>query len=406
MFRGINTKVRGIIAKTRGIIVKACGINLEIRGNNAKTRGNNSIQQTKIIISLLKIRHMAGILLLHVELTLKIQRSDLTLVIKELPVPLRLVLTEILLRRLLLGHSIRPKVEKDLAKRRAGHWGEITLANYLKELIPDKYYIFHDLQFCIQGVHFQIDTLLISSNYILIIEAKNISGTLTFDNQFQQLIRLEDDEAFEDPRIQALRNVRLLKRMLHRNGIQVGPIEYLVFFSNVKTKLKAAAGNQSDLSKICKARELFIKIDEFEDKYQKEIFTPGKIQKIGDFLLSQHNPRKINILAEYKLSTEDLRTGVCCPSCFAIPMIYVRGKWICPLCQTTSKNAFIEGINDYFYLYKSTITNSECKKFLHLPSNNIAQKLLFSLNLESTGKTKGRVYHQPIERMLSPCDLR
>lgn len=66
-------------------------------------------------------------MLLHVELTLKIQRSDLTLVMKELPVPLRLVLTEILLRRLLLGQLIRQKVEKDLAIRRAGHWGEITL---------------------------------------------------------------------------------------------------------------------------------------------------------------------------------------------------------------------------------------------------------------------------------------
>lgn len=361
------------------------------------------VQSEKLICKI--IRQKAGILLFHVECSLKIQRSELVLVIKELSVPLRLFLTEILLRRLLPGHPIRPKVEKDLAKRWAGHWGEITLANYLKELFPDKYYIFHDLQFYIQCVYFQIDTLLISSNYTLVIETKNISGTLTFENQFKQLIRLEDDEAFEDPRIQALRNVKLLKRLLYRKSINLGPIEYLVFFSNVKTKLKVASENQSDLSKICKARELFIKIDEFEEKYQKEILTPTKIQQIGDLLLTHHSPSKINILEEYKLTTADLRTGVCCPTCLAIPMNYVRGKWICPFCQTSSKNAYIEGLNDFFYLYKPTITNSECKNFLHLPSSDIAQKLLFSLKLETSGNTKGRIYHQPIERMLLSCDL-
>ncbi|QIZ10612.1 NERD domain-containing protein [Priestia megaterium] len=114
------------------------------------------------------------------------------MIMKKLTPPHRLFLTQILKIRLILGHSKYQEIEKDLAKRWAGYWGEIALANYVKELPHDKYLIFHDLQLQYNGIHFQIDTLLLSQNYILIIEAKNIAGTLTFDNVFKQLIRTHD----------------------------------------------------------------------------------------------------------------------------------------------------------------------------------------------------------------------
>jgi hypothetical protein len=57
-----------------------------------------------------------------------------------------------------------------------------------------------------------------------------------------------------------------------------------------------------------------------------------------------------------------------------------------------SKDAHLEGIGDYLYLIKPTITNSEAREFLHLPNNNVSQKNLQSSNLNSTGKTKNRFY--------------
>ncbi|MEH7010024.1 NERD domain-containing protein [Neobacillus niacini] len=322
---------------------------------------------------------------------------------KELTMPLRLVLTEILLRRLLIGFFKRPDVEKDLAKRWAGYWGEITLDKYLKELPANQYYIFHDLQLKVYGVHFQIDTLLISTKYILIIEAKNISGTLTFDNKFQQLIRLEDNEAFEDPRIQAKRNQALLKRFFRSLGFKDLPIDYLVFFSNVKTKLKASPEIETDLTRVCKAREIFEKIETCEAIYQEEKISLTLINKMTDILLRNHQLKKINILGQYKIAPTDIVTGVCCTKCSTIPMTYKKGTWFCPTCHFSSKDAHLEAINDYFHLLKPSITNNELKVFLHLPSNDIAQKILKKLKLESTGKTKSRIYHQPIERSLSPC---
>lgn len=67
------------------------------------------------------------------------------MIMKELAPPQRLFLTEILKRCLKTGHSRYQDIEKDLAKRWAGYWGEIALANYVKELPQEKYLIFHDL---------------------------------------------------------------------------------------------------------------------------------------------------------------------------------------------------------------------------------------------------------------------
>jgi hypothetical protein len=317
---------------------------------------------------------------------------------KGLTLPQRLLLTEIIKIRLTIGHHKYQEIEKDLAKRWAGFWGEIALANYVKELPQDKYLIFHDLQLKYNGIHFQIDTLLISQNYILIIEAKNIAGTLLFDSVFKQLIRIHEDgteESFEDPRVQCQRLQSLLRNWLIKNGCNLLPVDTLVFFKSTSTILKTNPGDKTDFSKVCKGRDLFNKIEGMEQRYPTEKINTETMTKIGRLLLSQHSPKPINILKEYNLTGQDIRNGVCCPNnkCNYIPMNFKRGKWICPVCLTVSKDAILKALSHYFYLYNQTITNQEMKNFLLLPNANTTQKILLRLNLQTTGKTKDRLYY-------------
>jgi hypothetical protein len=325
---------------------------------------------------------------------------------KGLTPPQRLFLTQILKMRLVIGHRKYQEIERDLAKRWAGYWGEIALANYVKELPQDKYLIFHDLQLQFNGIHFQIDTLLLSQNYILIIEAKNIIGTLVFDNVFKQLIRTNPDgteESFEDPRVQCQRLKSLLRSWLVKNGCNLLPIDYLVFFKSTNTILKTNPGDKADFNKVCKGRDLLNKIEGMEQKYNQVRVDTETISQMGNLLLIQHCPNPINILEEYKLTGKDIRSGVCCPieQFSYIPMNYKRGRFICPICQTSSKEAIINALSDYFYLYRPTITNSEARIFLRLPTNDTAQKILFRLNLPKTGKTKNLLYHQFPEKVPS-----
>ena len=317
------------------------------------------------------------------------------MVIKDITPPQRLILTETLARRLAKDHYKYPEVEKDLAKRRAGYRGEMVLMNYLKQLPQDKYFIFHDLQLEVEGVRFQIDTLLLSQYQILIIEAKNIIGSLTFDNVFKQLIRTNPDgteEVFEDPRVQAKYHQLLLYRWATKLGVNILPIDYLVFFSNAKTKLLSKQGDKTDFSRVCKGRNLFLKIDALEKTFQKPMISLQKVEEIINLLLSSHSPIPINILNEYHLTIKDILTGVRCPRCSFITTIYHRGKWTCKSCNHSSNETLLEAIHDYFLILKPTITNSELRLFLHLPSMNISQKILKSLNLKFSGSKKNRIY--------------
>lgn len=79
-----------------------------------------------------------------------------------------------------------------------------------------------------------MDSLLLSQNYILILEVKNISGTLLFDHNFQQLIRTLDgtEEAYPYPLTQIQQHEDHLKSWLAKNGFIVIPVHSLVVISN------------------------------------------------------------------------------------------------------------------------------------------------------------------------------
>lgn len=143
-----------------------------------------------------------------------------------------------------------------------------------------------------------------------------------------------------------------------------------------------------------------------EQRYNHERIDHESMIKIGNLLLNQHSPKPINILKEYNLTEKDIRSGVCCPNeqCNYIPMNYKRGKWSCPACQTSSKDAILKTLSHYYYLYKPTITNLELRNFLLLSSPDTTQKLLHRLNLPTTGKTKDRLYYLNPEKV-TQCDL-
>lgn len=331
----------------------------------------------------------------------------ISLILKDLTVPDRLIKTEVLKKRLIPCHFKHPVIDIDLAKRYAGFWGEYILSEYVKKLPYEKFIIIHDLQLEHQGFFFQIDNLLLTQYFTLPIEAKNIQGTLTFDNSFNQLIRSNPDgteSIFEDPRVQARWNKSLLSSWLDQNGFVALPLDYLIFFSNNKTILKANSGNPNDFTKICKGRDVFNKIYGFERHFNEPILNKNEFHELGNLLLSQHTPEQINILKEYNISKRDIRPGGCCPICHHIPMIYKRGKWICPSCQAISKDILIKALSDHFHLLSPTITNSEIRKYLFLPTDDIAQKYLHYLNLPASGKTKNRTYLLSPEKT-DPCDF-
>lgn len=284
-------------------------------------------------------------------------------------------------------------IEEDLYKRTAGYNGEVAVDYFLKFLPQKEYVFFPNIRLPFQDTFFQIDTLLLSRKFALILEVKNISGTLFFDEKSRQFIRIQFDgkeEGFDSPISQAQRQSRLFNHFLKLHGIPDIPVEFLVVISRSSTLLKPLGS--PIFQKVCHANSLNHKIDLIEKIHQKKVHDHKTTQKVSRLLSKKHVPEVCDIKKLYGIERQDVLTGVQCPACAHLGMDYRHGKWVCPKCRVTSKDAHLAALQDYFLLISPTITNAEFRRFLHLPSRSIAQKLLRTLNLPSTGSFKNTVY--------------
>lgn len=311
---------------------------------------------------------------------------------KDLTKPLLLEKMEALYRRLPISHQKYLQVEEKLKNLKAGYNGEKTL-RYFLSLIPEKkYHIFHDLRLPIGKSYFQIDALLLTPQFIYILECKNFFGTVIFEkNQLIQITN-EKKKIYQNPLSQAHRLKVLLQYFFEKFQIPKIPIEHLFVISNSSTEINISAGYSEAEKRVCKAEHLLVKLPEAEKSYNKDIFDLKTMAKVKRLFLTKHTPKDENVLEMFQIDKRDLLRGVNCPTCSHIPMNYSRKVWSCPICKCVSSDAFIQGVNDYFLLMKPTITNLELRTFLQLPSPHSSAYIISLLKLPSQGKNKGRIY--------------
>lgn len=295
--------------------------------------------------------------------------------------------------RLPSNHPKQPLIEAKYKNKMAGYKGEKSLDFYLSMLPDSNYFIFYGLRLLYQEYYFQMDILLLSTHFALILEVKNIAGELYFDRDFGQMIRSIKGvkERYKNPVAQARLQAIKFKKWLQDRHIEI-PILYLFVNSNNKTELVSESKTMT--RNMCNSEFLLEKITQLEGSYMGESLNIKELRKVKRLLLSNHAPENPDVLKNFDISPNELLTGVRCPKCLYLPMFYQSGKWNCPNCKEISKTAHSQAIQDYFLLQKPSITSSELRNLLHLTSPRVAHKILTSLNLPFTGKFKNRVYHQ------------
>jgi hypothetical protein len=333
-------------------------------------------------------------------MSLMLKKEVILLFLNTRSEPLKIKQLKALKRRMKPQHPARYLIEQDLNKRSAGYWGEMEVDKKLLRIDQEKYYIISDLRLPNgDGTYFQIDTLVLSTSFFLIIDSKNIAGTLYFDlinHQFYRIISDGKTESFSDPVSQVRLHQQQLFQWLKRNKFPTSPIDFLVTLTNPHSIFKILHPEHPYAPKICMIAGLTWKIDDLANIYKKKIITANDVRKIGEALLKANTPPKPSeILHQYGISKNELLTGVHCPECEYLPLIYRVGKWGCPRCRKSFKDAHILAVEDYFLLIKPSITNSEFRKFLHMHSPDTATVILKQLDLQvSSGKTRGRTYQK------------
>lgn len=344
------------------------------------------------------IKFKEGFISLYIECRDKRKRSD-TLIIKKRNIPIKIHILEALLRRLPPSHPKWNELEEELSRAQAGLSGEKALDYILSYLPPKEYLILQDIRLLHTPHFFQIDILIISPRYLLILEVKNYSGQIYFDDQFHQIIQTKNgrEKAFPDPISQVNVQKSHLSAWLSKNNVIDVPIEFLIVITNPYTIMRASPSYKDIFQKAIHKEQLLSKIAMIDKAYSVERFQQKEMKKISKLLSKHHVPHIPNLTDRFKINVSDVISGTHCPNCFSIPMTYQKGKWYCNKCNCISKNAHIPSLKDYSLLIKPSITNRELRNFLRLPSHASATYLLSRMNLRYSGQTKGRKYELPFD---------
>lgn len=314
---------------------------------------------------------------------------------KERPFPIKIQKLHVLLERLLQSHPQTLFIKENLSKSLAGYNGEKSIDYYLG-LLPDKsFYILHDIRLLINGRYFQIDTLLLTNKYAMILEVKNIAGSINFDTIFNQMIQMKNgvEIALPDPTIQIARQESQLRLWLNKHHFPVMPIHTLIVISNPQTILRS--NNKNISKKVIHAAFLPQKISKIHSEYNHNILLDKDIKRMIKLIKKFDTPQNPSVLNQYKIERGDILNGVFCEMCNHLPLYRVHGYWFCPKCKTKSKEAHLKALEHYHLLFGEEITGQQLKAFLIISSSALATRILNSVSVGFNGKGKGRVHMLP-----------
>lgn len=317
---------------------------------------------------------------------------------KDLSMPYHLRQYQEYFRRLRPGPA-KDKLKEQIRRGWAGYRGEKSVRYQLELLSGPDELIFHNLRL-FDGVHmFQIDWLILFPGFMLILECKNMAGTITFGHSIRQMVRelKEQKDAFDDPLIQSETHGRRLHRWLKKEfkSLPVYPLETLAVFVS-PGEMRTDGLNPRHVQKIIRCAELESKIIRLKRKYQQKVMSASNLDELSDRLLTCHCERKMDLIESGKIIEDDLIKGIQCPRCETFAMKWYRRSWRCPFCHFSSQDAHVPVLLSEYRLIKGEkITNHQCCDFLQLESSDSAKYILQSLNLRSVGRNKGKVYLLP-----------
>ncbi|WP_338751919.1 nuclease-related domain-containing protein [Bacillus sp. FJAT-52991] len=316
------------------------------------------------------------------------------MLVKERTIPLTISILEALARNLPEHHAKQLIIEDELAKSRAGHRGEQSI-DYHLSFFPDDHLILHNVRLASGDHFFQIDTLIICPNMIVILEVKNIAGTLFFDEAFHQLIRTieEKEEAFPDPILQVWRQQRQLESWLTSHKFPTIPIVPFVVISNPSTIIKNDPTHKIVRQTVIHASVIPFKFDRLHQMYKNQLLSLKETKKMSRLLIKHHQPYRPDLLRQLQISEKELLTGAKCEKCQHQPMQRNIGKWHCSRCNHYSIDAHIPALTDYALLHSPTITNKQFRDYFQIQSSAVAKRLLGAMNLEQSGNRRNRIYH-------------
>lgn len=296
-----------------------------------------------------------------------------------------------LLRRLPPNDSDFSYLNESLYRVKVGYEGEKTVDREWMDMpFLGKHYLMFNFETTDDfGFIYQIDTICLTPNFIILLEIKNISGEVHYDDQKFQFIRIKDGEkkTLRNPYTQLNRNMEFIEKILSKMKLEL-PIERAIVMANSNTVI----GDVLSYPPLFHANGLKDFVKECKLKHPKRLISENQLDKLVNYILSLHQPVKYDL----NIGLSRIRKGVLCENCYyQVQMKYKNGVWSCPKCGTRSKTAFYQALNDYQLIIGDKITNREFREFFGVESICATTKILNRLKFKHEGINRYRYYIIP-----------
>ncbi|MFT9817367.1 nuclease-related domain-containing protein [Lysinibacillus sp. NPDC056185] len=311
------------------------------------------------------------------------------MILKKREVSSKQLTLEMIERRLPKSHPKSTYYQEMLNRTRAGYAGEQRVDQEWQEIyLEHAHYLLHDVQLNAEGgAIYQMDTLYMSRNFVLIVEIKNIVGRIEYMEDNHQFIRITSDgrvDGFRNPFDQVKRHARFLHQIFQKAGYHI-PIVYMIVSANPNMIMTSSLSAQP----IIHVSGLAEKMEQLFRQHQQVYLSEKVLRELSKHILMMHKPT----LWTFDMKMDELKKGVLCSKCdYRFVMHYRQGKWQCENCGEVDHQAFNNALKDYRFMYGEFISNSIFQDFFGISCAKTVYKILKSLQLQEVGAKKNRKY--------------
>lgn len=294
-------------------------------------------------------------------------------------------------KRLPDSHPKYVDVCNDLYNFKAGHGGEERVDEVLRKIpFPEPYAILPNIRLMDSHISStQIDILIVTTQYAMVLEVKNWTGKLTFRDSPSQVIQETPTftRSLDCPCVQAENAKDRLTHWLKNMHFSI-PVYHAVVFPYASTIINVTDGKIG----IYVASELplvFKKLNQLSPHVSDDSF-----QDIVSKLRNNNTPFIIKpICNDYSLSPSDLKKGIYCSRCNFHLIKKSTRLYYCPSCLFVPINPFSDAMTDWFTLVDSKITNKQLREFTNTSSSHSIGYFMKISGYVQSGTTRGSVYH-------------
>lgn len=263
-----------------------------------------------------------------------------------------------------------------------GYEGEVLFESYIGRL-QNNYLILNDLFLQENSNSFQLDSVMITEEKILLYEVKNYEGDYYYDSEKDRIY--SKTKEILNPYSQAVKAETLLRQLLLNHGVKF-PIDFYVVFVNPEFTLYNAPLDKPFIYPT--------QINRFLKRFDKPMNKPNKNRYIADKLLSLHtSDAQFWQIPDYDY--EALRKGIPCANCSSF-LIFVEGQsCVCNECghRESVSSAVLRCVQDFQLLFPSEkITTSRIFDWVEgvLSSRTILR--LLEHNFTKIGRTRSAYF--------------